>query len=102
MRYLHPHEPLRDLLYRRLGSGAGGLTTRQAKAVVVALFGREGIITEALAAGEPVSIQGFGCFETVKRAAKRHRNPKTGEPVEKPAHRAPRFRPFGALRRTVE
>lgn len=50
-------------------------------------------VQRAVAAGEKVSVPGFGVFEKVDRAARTARNPATGEPVELEASSVPRFRP---------
>jgi DNA-binding protein HU-beta len=49
------------------------------------------IITERLKKGEKVALTGFGTFQLVKRAARKARNPRTGEPVKVPASKQPRF-----------
>ena len=49
-------------------------------------------ITCTTAAGEKVSITGFGVFEKVDRPARMVRNPRTGERKEAPATAVPRFR----------
>lgn len=38
-------------------------------------------ITDALARGDRVELRGFGAFTVKHRAARRGRNPRTGEPV---------------------
>jgi DNA-binding protein HU-beta len=50
-------------------------------------------ITRSLVAGEPVSVTGFGRFETVERHERAARNPQDGTPIRIPAHQHPRFRP---------
>lgn len=60
------------------------------------------IITEQLAAGEPVTLQGFGTFEVREHAATTARNPRTGEAVTVPAKRVPAFKPAKSLKETVE
>lgn len=55
-------------------------------------------IIEALEAGEKVSIHGFGTFEISSRAARKGRNPKTGEIFEIKASKKPRFKPAKALK----
>ena len=50
-------------------------------------------IQQTLAAGESVFIRGFGTFAPKKRAAKKGRNIKKGEPVHIPAHSVPHFKP---------
>ena len=60
------------------------------------------IISEQLAAGEPVTLQGFGTFEVREHAATTARNPRTGEAVTVPAKRVPAFKPAKSLKETVE
>ncbi|MCY7977426.1 HU-related DNA-binding protein HupN [Bacillus inaquosorum] len=55
-------------------------------------------ISEALKSGEKVSIPGFGTFEVRKRAARKGRNPQTGEEIDIPATKAPAFKPAKALK----
>jgi len=52
--------------------------------------------------GEEVSVAGFGIFAVKDRAARVARNPKTGEPVNVPAKRVPKFKPAKALKEAVE
>lgn len=76
----------------------GGLSTGQAESAVDAALGA---IASALAAGDAVSIPGFGTFEVRERAARSGRNPQTGAPLEIPATKAPAFKPATALKRSV-
>jgi len=48
-------------------------------------------ITEALKDGEAVSLVGFGTFKVADRAARKGRNPQTGEEIDIAASRVPRF-----------
>jgi DNA-binding protein HU-beta len=41
-----------------------------------------GIIVDAARAGQPVVLSGFGQFKVQSRAARRGRNPATGETIE--------------------
>lgn len=50
-------------------------------------------ITKTVQAGEKVSLNGFGCFVRVDRAARTGRNPQTGEEIKIVAKRVPKFRP---------
>jgi nucleoid DNA-binding protein len=50
-------------------------------------------LSAAVLAGDEVRIHGFGTFKAVNRSASTRRNPRTGEPVQVPAHRAVRFVP---------
>ena len=58
-------------------------------------------IGDALARGEPAAIAGFGTFAVRSRAARRGRNPRTAEPVDIAASRAPSFKAAKALRDPV-
>lgn len=58
-------------------------------------------VQRTVAAGEKVSLFGFGVFERVDRPARTARNPSTGGTVEVAASAAPRFRPGSAFRTTV-
>lgn len=48
-------------------------------------------ITKALSKGSHVALTGFGTFKVKKRAARKGRNPKTGEAIKTPARKVPRF-----------
>ncbi|MDQ0416709.1 MULTISPECIES: HU family DNA-binding protein [Thermoactinomycetaceae] len=58
-------------------------------------------ITEALATGEKVQLIGFGNFEVRDRAARKGRNPQTGEEIEIPATKVPAFKPGKQLKDEV-
>lgn len=49
-----------------------------------------------------VSIAGLGIFSTRKRAARTARNPRTGEAIQVPAMRVPKFRPAKGLKDAVK
>ena len=78
---------------------ARGATPAQAAHAVDAVLGE---ITAALAAGEKVTLVGFGSFEPVARGARTARNPRTGETVPVAATTVPRFHPGAALRTAVD
>ena len=59
-------------------------------------------ITEALKAGEKVSLPGFGTFEVRTRAARTTRNPRTGEPVEVAEKKVPSFKAGKGLKEAVQ
>ena len=59
-------------------------------------------VAGALAAGETVTIAGFGTFSTRHRPARQGRNPRTGERIAIPASKAPAFKPAKALREAVK
>lgn len=58
-------------------------------------------IQEALEEGEPVDLYGFGKFETKERAARKGRNPATGESIDIAAKNAVTFKPAKALKEAV-
>lgn len=60
------------------------------------------ILTETLAAGESITIPGFGTFEVRQRAATTARNPRTGETIEVAAKKVPAFKPGKALKDAVD
>ncbi len=49
-------------------------------------------VIEALKNGEKVQLTGFGTFEAGERAAREGRNPFTGEVIQIPATRTPKFK----------
>ena len=49
------------------------------------------VVTEALKEGDNVTLVGFGVFKVTEKKARTGRNPKTNEPVEIPACKAPKF-----------
>lgn len=55
-------------------------------------------ITESLQKGEKVQIIGFGNFEVRDRAARKGRNPQTGQEIFIPASKVPAFKPGKALK----
>jgi DNA-binding protein HU-beta len=59
-------------------------------------------IMEALSNGEHVSLIGFGNFEIRERAARKGRNPKTGEEIMIEASRVPAFRPGKMLKEGIK
>lgn len=74
------------------------LTKKVAGDVVDAVFES---ITEALAAGDKVTLVGFGTFEVRDRAARMGVNPSTKEPIQIPATRVPAFKAGKALKESV-
>lgn len=59
-------------------------------------------IEEALAKGDKVQLIGFGTFEVRERAARKGRNPQTGDEIEIPASKVPAFKPGKALKEAVK
>ena len=75
------------------------LTKKDVTATVEALFES---IQEFLAEGERVQVIGFGTFEVRDRAARKGRNPQTGEEIEIPASKVPGFKAGKALKDAVK
>lgn len=59
-------------------------------------------IVEALKGGQEVSIAGLGIFEAKMRAGRTGRNPRTGDTIQIPAMRVPKFRAAKALKDAVK
>ena len=54
-----------------------------------------------LKAGDTVNLVGFGTFSVKERAARKGRNPKTGEEIAIPASKVPEFKAGKKLREFV-
>jgi len=74
------------------------LTKKDAEKALAAVLDT---ISEALAQGDKVQLVGFGTFETRERAARKGRNPQTGEEIDIKATRVPVFKAGKALRESV-
>ena len=59
-------------------------------------------ISKGLEKGDEVSVAGFGSFVVKQRKARTARNPRTGEMVNVPATKVPRFKPAKALKDSVK
>jgi len=59
-------------------------------------------ILEALKANDKVQLIGFGNFEVRERAARKGRNPQTGEEIEIAASKIPSFKAGKALKDAVK
>jgi len=59
-------------------------------------------ISDSLARGERVTLVGFGTFRVGSRKARTGRNPQTGQTIQIPAKKVPKFRPGKNLREAVE
>ena len=60
-----------------------------------------GAISDALKAGETVTLVGFGTFSVKERAARSGRNPKTGETIKIAATKVPGFKAGKGLKDAV-
>lgn len=58
-------------------------------------------VTEELKSGGKIQLVGFGTFEVAERAARKGRNPKTGEEIQIPASKSPKFKFGKAFKDTV-
>lgn len=76
-----------------------GLTKKDAGAAVEAFLD---VVTDTLIKGERVQLIGFGSFEVRDRAARKGRNPQTGEELEIPATKVPAFRAGKGLKDAVK
>lgn len=74
------------------------LSKKDASEVVETVFE---VITDALADGEKVQLVGFGNFEIRERAARKGRNPQTGEVIDIAASKIPAFKAGKTLREGV-
>ncbi len=85
------------LLAESLQEVIGG-TKADAERAVEAVFDT---IAGELIKGEDVSIAGFGIFSAKLRAARVARNPRTGEPINVPEMKVPKFKAGKALKESV-
>ncbi|MBX7199559.1 MAG: HU family DNA-binding protein [Rhodospirillaceae bacterium] len=75
-----------------------GLTKADASRAVDGMLN---CITTSLRKGKDVRLVGFGTFSVAKRNASAGRNPRTGEKIEIPAAKRPRFSAGKALKEAV-
>ncbi|MDK6862687.1 MULTISPECIES: HU family DNA-binding protein [Nosocomiicoccus] len=80
-------------------SDKADLTKKDAGAAVDAVFEA---IQGSLTKGEKVQLIGFGTFEVRERAARKGRNPQTGEEIEIAASKVPAFKAGKALKDAVK
>ena len=59
-------------------------------------------ITQALKKGDEVRLVGFGTFAVSERAKSEGRNPRTGEKIEIPASKQPKFKAGKGLKDAVQ
>lgn len=74
------------------------LTKKDAEKAVNAVFAS---VQKSLVEDDKVQIIGFGTFEVRTRAARKGRNPQTGETIEIPASKNPVFKAGKALKEAV-
>ena len=84
-------------LIASVASSAGLSKADAAGAVDAVLDG----IAGALSSGGEVRLVGFGTFSVANRAATTGRNPRTGEAIQIPASKQPKFKAGKALKDAV-
>nr|WP_239478421.1 HU family DNA-binding protein [Megamonas hypermegale] len=77
---------------------AAELTKKDAEKAVNAVFAS---VQKALVEDDKVQIIGFGTFEVRTRAARKGRNPQTGETIDIPESKNPVFKAGKALKDAV-
>ncbi|MCR5404554.1 MAG: HU family DNA-binding protein [Butyrivibrio sp.] len=75
-----------------------GLSKKDAGKAVDAIVSA---VSNELKENGKVQLVGFGTFEVGKRAARKGKNPQTGEEIEIPASVVPKFKPGKALKDIV-
>jgi DNA-binding protein HU-beta len=75
------------------------VTKRQAEQAVAAFVDS---IQTALSRGESLSLVGFGRFSVLARAARKGRNPRTGQDIMIPERRTAKFHAGKGLREAVK
>lgn len=56
------------------------------------------VVTNALKAGDKITLVGFGTYEVRERAAREGKNPQTGEAIKIAAAKVPAFKPGKGLK----
>jgi DNA-binding protein HU-beta len=85
-------------LIERIASGAGLTKADASRALDSALDS----IKAALKKGQKVTLVGFGTFGTSKRKARKGRNPRTGQVINIPAAKTPKFTAGKALKDAIK
>jgi DNA-binding protein HU-beta len=75
-----------------------GMSKTESAKTVDAVFDS---ITDVLKDGGDVRLVGFGTFTVADRAASEGRNPRTGEKIQIPASKQPKFKPGKLLKEAV-
>ena len=75
------------------------LTKKDAEAALKAFID---VVGKALKKGDKVQMIGFGTFEVRKRAARKARNPQTGDEIKINATKVPAFKAGKALKDAVK
>ncbi len=77
----------------------GGFSKKEAEAALAAVIDA---VTDALKAGDKVSLVGFGTFAVKARAARTGKNPQNGATIEIPACKVPTFAAGKALKDAIQ
>lgn len=76
-----------------------GMTKKDTAAAVDAFIE---VVSETLEKGEDVALVGFGTFKVKERAARKGRNPQTGEEIDIPASNVVSFKVGKTLKDAVK
>jgi DNA-binding protein HU-beta len=77
----------------------GGITKAQAEKAVDEFIAA---VSGALAAGDKITLVGFGTFSVGERAEREGRNPRTGEKIKIPASKVVKFKAGKTLSEKVK
>ncbi len=80
-------------------AGQTGLAKRTSGKAVDAVVSA---MSDCLTRGEKVTLMGFGTLRVIKRKARVGRNPQTGESINIPAKKVPKFVPGKNLKNKVK
>ncbi|MFH1135553.1 MAG: HU family DNA-binding protein [Pseudomonadota bacterium] len=72
-----------------------GVKKTEAEKVLASIIAN---VTVELQKGESINLWGLGVFSTSARAARKGRNPRTGEEMDIPAAKVVKFKPAKALK----
>jgi len=76
-----------------------GLTKRTSREAVDGIISA---ITDSLGKEERVTLVGFGTFQVMERKARTGRNPQTGDEIQIPSKKVPKFKPGRGLKERVK
>ena len=80
-------------------AGKANLSRSDARSAVEAMVST---IRAAMKNGGKVSLVGFGTFSAPLRPARPGRNPRTGEAIQIPARKVPKFTPGRSLKDSIQ
>lgn len=75
-----------------------GITKKETGIVIGAVMDA---IKDGLAEDGKVTLVGFGTWRVAKQAARKARNPRTGEAIDVPEKSVPKFKPSAAMKEAV-